>query len=220
MPASAVTRIAIAEDQLLLRKAMVELLDMEEDFRIVFEAQNGTELVRYLVHGEVDLVLTDLEMPGMDGFEVIQRLSEQSPNLPVVVLSSHEKEEMILDTIQAGAKGYLLKNSEPDEVKDALRKVLQQGFYFKEDISQLLLRGMVKQRASAHSAPNTAILTKREQEVLLLICQEKTNQEIADELFLSPRTVESYRKNMIKKVGAKNTVGLVLYAVKAGWVEA
>lgn len=219
MSTPAVTRIAIAEDQLLLRKAMVELLEMEADFQIVFEATTGTELLRFLEHGEADLVLTDLEMPGMNGIDVIQQLSEQAPNLPVVVLSSHEKEEMILDTIQAGAKGYLLKNSDPDEVKDALRKVLRQGFYFKEDISQLLLRGMVQQRATAHSAPNTAILTKREQEVLHFICQEKTNQEIADQLFLSPRTVESYRKNMIQKVGAKNTVGLVLYAVKAGWVE-
>jgi DNA-binding NarL/FixJ family response regulator len=208
-------QIAIAEDQILLRKAMVELLEMEEDIRIVYEANNGVELLKYLKHGKATLVLTDLEMPEMGGMELITQLKELRPELPVMVLSSHEEEEIILRSIQTGAKGYLMKNSRPDEVVRAIRSILKNGFYFKENISKLLLRGIVDHKLIQTRTEKNR-LTPREVEVLKLICQEMTNKEIAEKLNLSSRTVESYRKNMIEKIGARNTAGLVIYALKNG----
>ena len=125
----------------------------------------------------------------------------------------------ILTAIQSGAKGYLLKNSLPEDVIWAIRSVLRNGFYFKESISQLLLRGLVENKLQKPIIEEKELLTQREREVLELICKEMTNKEIAEQLHLSPRTVESYRKNMLEKIGARNTVGLVLYAIKHGIIQ-
>lgn len=221
MSYSSPIHIAIAEDQILLRKAMAELLEMESDITIVYEANNGRELLRYLDQPaiQIDLVLTDLEMPEVGGLEVIRQLKERRPSLPVVVLSSHEEEATILTAIQSGAKGYLRKNAHPDEVLRVIRSVMEHGFYFNEEISKLLLRGLIDNTLPIARSEQKELLTKRESEVLVLICQELTNKEIAEQLHLSPRTVESYRKNMLEKVGAKNTVGLVIYAIKQGIIN-
>ena len=126
---------------------------------------------------------------------------------------------MILTAIEKGAKGYLLKNAHPDEVILAIRSIVENGFYFKDDISKLLLRGVVEKNLLKPNFQNKELLTEREREVLQLICEEMTNAEIADKLFLSPRTVESYRKNMLTKIGARNTAGLVVFALKNDLVE-
>lgn len=219
MSVSTSVRIALAEDQLLMRKAMVELLEQEEDFEIVFEASNGADLVSYIKHGKADLVLSDLEMPKMGGMEVIRQLKQDRPDIPVMILSAHESEETVLEALQAGAKGYLLKNSSPTEVKKAIRSVRTSGFYIRETISQLLMGSVVNRELLKPVPDSKQIFTPRESEILALICQEYTNKEIALQLGLSQRTVESYRKNMLEKVAAKNTIGLVLHAVKKGLIQ-
>lgn len=207
-------RIALAEDQVLLRTIMVDLLESEEDIQIVFEASNGEDLLQYAQNGKVDLVITDIEMPGISGIEVCSQLRTLQPSLAVMVLSSHEEDKQILDAVEAGAKGYLVKSATPDKVLEAIRSMARTGFYFDDRISQILLRGVKEQTVSKEGEKGQIKLSKREVEVLKLICQELTNKEIADRLFLSPRTIESYRKTLQIKVGARNAVGLVIFAIK------
>lgn len=207
-------RIALAEDQVLLRTIMVDLLESEDDIQIVFEASNGEDLLQYAQNGKIDLVITDIEMPGISGIEVCSQLRTLQPALAVMVLSSHEEDKLILEAVEAGAKGYLVKSATSDKVLTAIRSMVQTGFYFDDRISKILLQGVKEQKAGKEGEKGHNLLSKREIEVLQLICKELTNKEIADHLHLSPRTIESYRKTLLIKVGARNAVGLVIFAIK------
>lgn len=209
-----IIKIALADDHVLFRKGMVALLEMEDDFQVVLEAGNGLELTRRIGGIEADIVLMDLEMPEMDGLEATATLKETQPGLKVLMLSSHDEDEIILDAVEKGAKGYLMKDADPEDVIEAIRSTVHSGFYFQEHVSKLLLRGIVEKDLLKGPAIPEVTLTEREREVLQLIFEEKKSSEIADQLCLSPRTVESYRKNMLEKVGVRNSVGLVLFGLK------
>lgn len=208
------TKVAIADDHVLFRKGLVSLLTGEANIEIVLEANTGRELVQRITGIEVDVVLMDVEMPDIDGIEATRLLRDAQPDVRVVILSAHNEKTMILHAIDNGARGYLLKDTSPDDVVDAINTVMQNGFCFNNDISHLLLKGIVEKekfQSTFNAAPQ---LTERETEVLQLICQEMTTTEIGDKLCLSPRTVETYRKNLLEKIGARNTVGIVMYALK------
>ena len=207
-------RVALADDHVLFRKGFVALLEMEDDFEVVLEAGTGLELTQRIAGIPTDIVLMDLEMPEMDGMEATAKLQEIAPQAKVVIVSSHDEDEMILKAVELGAKGYLLKESDPDIVIDAIRSVKQNGFYFQDHVSSLLLRGIVQKDLFQSKFDPKENLTPREVEVLQLIFEEKTTAEIAEALFLSPRTVEGYRKNMLDKLGVRNSVGLVIFGLK------
>lgn len=207
-------KIAIADDHALFRKGLVDLIESQDDMKIVLEAGNGKELVQRVGSLPIDIVLMDAEMPEMDGIEATRILREQRSELKIVMLSAHKQKQMVLHAIENGVHGYLLKDSEPDEIIDGIKTVLLNGFCFNKDISHFLLRGIVEKEAFNASFNPVSELSEREIEVLKLICEELTSSEIGEKLFLSPRTVETYRKNLLEKTGVRNTVGLVLFALK------
>lgn len=209
-------RLAIADDQPLFRRAFVLLLRDMPDVQVMFDSANGEELLTGLKGNEVDIVLLDLEMPVMDGVEALRRIREEHPNVKVIVLSTHDHERSIVRMMELGASGYVLKTAEPDEVENAIRSVKESGYFFSDLVSRVMLQGLVKKEKVKPVFNEVDPLTERELEVLRAICQEMTTTEIAGKLFLSPRTVEFHRNNILLKTGARNVAGLVVYAMTKG----
>jgi DNA-binding NarL/FixJ family response regulator len=209
-------RLALADDLSLFRRGLALLLGDMPDVRIAFECSNGKELLERLGSEEADIVLLDLEMPVMDGMEAMKLLRATHPQVKVIVLSMHSDEQRIVQLMELGANGYLLKTAEPAEIEDAIRSVAATGYHFTELVSRVMLHGLVKKQKMKPTFKEVDPLTERELEVLRLICQELTTTEIAGKLFLSPRTVEGHRNNLLLKTGARNTAGLVVYAMSRG----
>jgi DNA-binding NarL/FixJ family response regulator len=216
-------RVALVDDHELFRKGMAAVLNVSDEIQVVSESENGRD---FLDKGDLieslDVVLLDLEMPILDGFETLKELRKVDPDIKVLLLSMHSDERFILHFMESGANGYLHKNTKPQEVETAIRKIHSSGFYFSDIVSQALLKG-VKKKGEREELPvlsRNESLTLREIEVLTLLCQEMTTTEIGEKLFLSPRTIEGYRRQLFDKIGAKNLAGLVLFAVRNGIIEA
>lgn len=211
-----VIRVAIAEDQRLFRECLIPILNNFENIEVVFEASNGKEMLTQLRQSPVvpHVVLLDLTMPEMNGLETTEVLKKEFPDLKIIILSVHNEERHIVRMVGMGVHGYLVKNAELTEVRSAIESVYEKGFYFNETVLKALQNGMT-QKKTKHFEVETA-LTPREKEVLLLICKEFTTPEIADKLYLSVRTVDGHRNNLLEKTGSRNTAGLVLYAIKNG----
>jgi DNA-binding NarL/FixJ family response regulator len=206
--------VIIADDHKLFRKGIIALL---EDFDFIGEtreASNGTELIDLLETMKVlpDVILLDLQMPVMDGVEAHKKISKLYPEIKVVILTMEDDEQYIMHLISQGVNGYLLKNADPDEMEKAILKVVENGYYFSEIISTLIVKGVVK-KDKLQVLPNPDF-NERELKILELICKEFTASEIAEKLNLSVRTVEGYRQKLIDKAGVKNVAGLVIYAIK------
>ena len=211
--------VAIADDQKLFRKGMIALVNSFEDVKIIFEAENGKQLVSLLNSEPVkpNIILLDLSMPEMNGLEALKIIKEKHSSVGVIVLTIHEAEHHILATIQAGANGYLAKNAEPEEVEKAIREVAKNDFYFTLPMLEIMRKGLSKKPQPI--SLNQNLLTNREKEVLQLICKQFSSVEIGEKLFLSNRTVEGHRNNLLTKTGSRNTAGLVLYALKHRLIE-
>lgn len=206
--------IAIADDQKLFRKGMAALISSFDEMELLFEAENGKELLQLCNEAPVkpDIILLDLSMPEMNGLDALKVLKVDHPSIRAIILTIHEVENFILATIQAGANGYLAKNAEPEEVELAIREVFKNDFYFTVPMLEIMRKGLTK-KAQPVSLDQER-LTNREKEVLQLICKQFSSHEIAEKLFLSHRTVEGHRNNLLAKTGSRNTAGLVLYALK------
>lgn len=209
--------IMLADDQTLFRQTLATLIKNVDLFNLVSEADSGgmllTQLSRLQTHP--DIVLIDMKMPGMDGLHLNRRLHREYPAVKVIVLSAYDEKRLISTTIEDGARSYLEKNCDKEELVTAIRSVHQNGFYMNEKILQAIQNqssSKIKPLKSFTDIPSD--ITKREKEILRLICLELSNAEIAEQLFLSIRTVEGHRNNLILKTGCKNTAGLVLFAVK------
>ncbi len=209
-------RLALADDQLLFRRGMALLLRDMAGVQVVLECSNGAELLTGIESNPIDIVLLDLEMPVMDGMETIRRLRSEFPAVKVIVLSSHDEEKFIAHLMELGANGYMLKTAEPDEIDTAIRSVAQSGYYFSELVSKVMLVGLVKKQKVRPTFNDIDPLSERELEVLRGICQELTTTEIAERIFVSPRTVDFHRNNLLLKTGARNAAGLVVYAMTKG----
>ncbi|MEO8067649.1 MAG: response regulator transcription factor [Flavobacteriales bacterium] len=210
-------RLALADDQLLFRRGLVMLLRDMSGVQVVFEAANGEELLTGLRDNAIDIALLDLEMPVMDGIVALQRVKNEHPEVKVIILSTHDKEAHIANAMELGANGYMLKSADTDEIESAIRSVHESGYYYSDRVSHVMLHGLVKKQKVKPTFNEVDPLSERELEVLRAICQELTNTEIAGKLFISPRTVEGHRNNMLLKTGAKNTAGLVVYAMTKGY---
>ena len=207
--------IAIAEDQVLFRKGMISLLKTFKDINVCLEAENGQELLNQLSESseKVDICLIDLNMPILNGIDTMKQIRRLHPSIKNVILTIHEEEKYIQKLIEEGANAYLAKNTDPEELKKALLAVVQNDFYFNEaSIKAMHNKLQGKKNTSIHAA--RIDLTRREKEVINLICQEFTSQEIAEQLFVSHSTVNGHRNNLLLKIGCKNTAGLVLFAIK------
>ncbi|MDO3626546.1 response regulator transcription factor [Mucilaginibacter sp. BT774] len=209
--------LAIADDHKIFRNGLKATLEDCPDFNLVIEASNGKELIGLLADRKPDIILMDIKMPEMDGMQTTAYVHEHFKDIKVLALSMHNEDKYIVDMMKAGASGYLLKNAEPEEIIDAISTVYNKGFYFNEHLSVTLIKQLVGPGSHSESGGQHAVdLNDREIEILRLVCQEYSNQEIADKIFLSVRTVEGYRARLFEKTGSKNLVGLVIFAIKRG----
>lgn len=209
-------RVALVDDQQLFRQGISLLVGNTPGLEISFEADNGQNCLDQLkdINELPHVALVDMEMPIMDGMELVTQLQEHYPDIRIIMLSVHSNERMIARMIQLGASGYLIKNCDKEELIKAIQTTHASGFY---------INGQALKAMQTHSGKTSSIknlngiaieLSSREKEVLEMICQEFTTAEIADKLFISTRTVEGHRNNLLIKTGCRNTAGLVLFAVK------
>ncbi|WP_044399539.1 response regulator transcription factor [Lacinutrix sp. Hel_I_90] len=204
-------RVVIVEDHILLSQAISALVSSFEHFDVLYLCKNGKELVTKLKTPEniPDIVLMDVNMPIMNGIETTQYLKEHYPNVKVIALSVEEEEDTIIKMLRAGAKGYLLKDVEKSILETALNEVISQGYYHTKDVSNILVNTLSEEYKSSKN-----VLKERELEFLKLLCTELTYKEIADKMFLSPKTIDGYRDALFSKLEVKNRIGLVVYAIK------
>ncbi|HVW15178.1 MAG TPA: response regulator transcription factor [Mucilaginibacter sp.] len=212
--------LAIADDHKIFRNGLKATLEDYPDLKLVIEASNGKELIGQMATHVPDVVLMDIKMPEMDGMQTTAYLREHFGQVKVLTLSMHNEDKYIVDMMKAGASGYLLKNAEPEEIIEAISTVYNKGFYFNEHLSVTLIKQLVGPGSyTEHTGQQSVELNDREIEILRLVCQEYSNQEIADKIFLSVRTVEGYRARLFEKTGSKNLVGLVIFAIKRGIIS-
>ena len=209
----------ICDDHKLFRKGMTALLNDGDVAEVIQEAGSGEELMDQLKFSRPDVILLDLNMPGMGGENTLKSIRTQYPEQKVIIITMNDDDSLILHLMEMGANGYLLKESEPEEVENAISSVMENGFYFSDRVSRLMLTKLVKGDKFQPQLKKNEELSDREMEVLELVCREMTNTEIGEKLFISPRTVEGHRKKIMEKLGVRNTVGMVIYAIKKGWVD-
>jgi len=212
-------RIALADDHVLLRNGLANLIrNFGHD--VLFEANNGEDLIQLIQEGKrPDLVLMDINMPVKDGYETSLWLKTNYPEIKILALSMLDDENAIIRMIKNGARGYVLKESEPTELKDAINAVLQKGFYYSEMVTGRLVHSISGVDDESQNSQQVMQLTEREIEFLRLVCTEMTYKEIAAKMYLSPRTIDGYRDALFLKLDIKTRTGLVIYAIKNGIVK-
>lgn len=211
-------RIFIVEDHTLLRAGLRALLSQDPNLEIVGEADNGRDAIRAIGTLAPDLVLMDLSMPGMNGIEAMRDIKRRNPETRVLVLTIHKTDEYIHESLRAGANGYILKDATHDELRVAIRSVLNGKTYLSPDISGKVIHGYLGTSNNANVGSTWDTLTHREREVLKLVAEGHSNKSIADYLCLSIKTVEKHRSNLMKKLGLHNASTLTSYAIEKGLV--
>lgn len=209
--------ISLVDDQHLFRSGLAGLIKSVPGFALLSEAENGQVFIDQLQTGTVmpHIALIDMEMPEMNGVELNAALQKNYPSVKVLVLSTYNQERFVAKMIEAGACGYLTKNCEIEELITAINSTFKTGFYFNQDMLAAMRKLSEYKSTGIKNINNIAVeLTPREIEILQFICNEMNNIEIAERLFISPRTVEGHRNNLLAKTGCHNTAGLVIFAVK------
>jgi DNA-binding NarL/FixJ family response regulator len=215
-------RIAMVDDQHLFRKAIAGILCETAGLEMIGDHDNGQSLLDWLKELDElpDIILVDLDMPVMNGVQVNEQLHSRFPTIKVIILTVHNQERFISKMIDAGANGYLAKNCDIEELITAIRTVHKTGFYFNNDCLNALKNAAAHRNKKLKNINNIPFkITAREHEILLLLCQEFTTAEIAEKLFLSGRTVEGHRNNLLAKIGCRNTAGIIIFAIKSGIYE-
>ena len=209
--------ISLIDDQQLFRGGLASLIKTVPQFNLVSEAENGKHFIDLLQSNTPlpDIALVDMHMPEMNGVELNEYLQKNYPSIKVLILSVYDQERFIGKMIEAGACGYLTKNCEIDELITAIKTTYKNGFYFNQTTLQAMRKASTYKSSDIKNLSNVDIeLTSREKEILVLLCNELTNIEIGERLFISPRTVEGHRNNLLAKTGCRNTAGLVIFAIK------
>lgn len=206
-------RILVTDDHTLFRKGTMMLVNTFKEVGEVKDASNGKEAIEELSKNQYDILLLDLDMPVMDGWEASRKIISKFPDLKIIMISMHDSLEVISDLIEIGVHSYLLKDAHPEEMHRAIVSVINNDFYYNHLVSKALHTKM--QKGGKTSGPSNNV-SPREAEVLELICQELTMKEIGEKLFLSEQTIHTHRKNLMKKTKAKNAVGLVKFAFQNG----
>jgi DNA-binding NarL/FixJ family response regulator len=212
-------RIVIAEDHRILREGLRALISSNPDFDIVGEAEDGRDAIRCVEKLVPDLILLDLSMPRMNGMEAIKEIKKQCPETKILVLTVHRTEEYILATLRAGANGYVLKDATHAELLMAIKSVLMGKRYLSPGVSEKVIEGYLEGRKTLKSSTPWDTLTQREREVLKLIAEGYKNKEIADYLYISVKTVEKHRANLMKKLDLHSTSSLTAFAMEKGLIN-
>ncbi len=209
-------KVALVDDHALLRGGLASVINSFGEYEVIFEADNGKQFIELLhIQDLPDIVLLDVTMPEMNGFETAAWLKKNQPKIKVLVLSMMDDDQSIIKMLRNGAKGYILKDSKPDILKTALDAVAQKGFFMNETVSGKLIHLANKKETEENAA---VFLNEREKEFLRMCCSEKSYKEIADNMSISPRTVEAMRSKLFEAFGTLSRVGLVLYSIKNGIV--
>ena len=218
--------VGLVEDQLLFREGMKAIVDSWPDTAIVFESADGYSVIEKLEYCDPlpDVILVDLSLPPngnreFSGVEVTDALRAAYPQIGIIILSIHEDENFIAQLIEHGAHGYLIKDSDPQEVHTAILAVHEKGCYVNERTLSAIQRSIGKKMKNKPLSHPSIQFTRRELEVLDLICRQMTSEEMGEKLFISIKTVNGHRNNLLQKTGARNTAGLVVYALKHNLVE-
>jgi DNA-binding NarL/FixJ family response regulator len=215
-------RLALIDDQKLFRQSLASLINNIPEFQLVLEAENGMDFLQQLAQAPElpHIALMDMEMPEMDGIELRSALQSGYPDIKIIVLSVHASERLIARMIEAGSSGYLVKNCDKKELVMAIHSVFKSGFYINSQVLKALQSASALKTKPVKNVDNIPIeLSARENEILQLLCKEYSNAEIAEKLFISVRTAEGHRMNLLAKTGCRNTAGLVLFAVKYSLFE-
>ncbi|NME72325.1 response regulator transcription factor [Flammeovirga aprica] len=206
-------KVILVDDHHMIRNGLKTFLE-EEEITVVGEAKNGQEGLELMQSLDVDLVVTDIMMPVMDGIEFTTQLTKHHPQIPVLALTMLNEHQNIKQMLTAGAKGYILKDCTQEELINAIKIVHSGSNYYSANVTQVIMQGLSSKPKVKKRTITDIALTERELEVLHLICKEKTNKEMAEELFVTTRTIEAHKRNLIEKTGCKNVAGLVLYAIE------
>ena len=212
-------RVVIAEDHPIFREGLRSLLSGMQEFEIVGEAADGLEAVECVERLQPDLLLIDLSMPRMSGVEAIQQIKSRAPETKTLALTVHKDEEYIVAALEAGVDGYVLKDANRSELIGAIQTVLEGKPYLSPAVSEKVIKGYLKGLKKVDVTLSDTVLTEREQEVLRLIAGGMTNKTIADQLFISIKTVERHRANIMTKLNLHTPQGLTLYAIEKGIIN-
>jgi DNA-binding NarL/FixJ family response regulator len=214
-------KIALADDEQLFRKGISFLLQREDNFEILFEAENGQELIDNLDSKNLpDIILIDLKMPILNGVETTEIVHKKHPTIKIIALTSYDGKSFITNMIDVGASSYLLKNTSPKVVVHTINEVFDKGFYYDDKVLKSIHENALSSSGKKiKSDLDKKLLSKREREVLELICSQLTTSEIAEKLFISPRTVDGHRNNLLIKTASKNVAGLVIYGIQKKLIE-
>jgi DNA-binding NarL/FixJ family response regulator len=207
-------KLILADDEELFRKGVSFLLQREENLEVLFEASNGMELIEYLrtSKNHPDIIMMDLKMPLLNGVEATKLICKEFPNIKVIALTSYNTKSFIANMINVGAASYLVKSASPSEMIDTVNGVADKGFYYNENTMQVIKEDIISKNVK--SPLDSDFLTTREQEVLHLVCGQYSTAEIAEKLYISARTVEGHRNNILVKSGTRNIAGLVVFAIQ------
>lgn len=209
-------KIILADDEALFRNGISFLLQREKEIEVIFEAENGIELLDFLREGTgiPDIIIMDLKMPGLNGVEATRIITDEFPGIKIIALTSYNTRTFIANMINIGAVSYLVKNTTPQNLLNTIREVMDKGFHYEEDVLEIIREDFSSIKHKSKFVLETDDLTKREQEVLKLICKQYSTREIADTLFINARTVEGHRNNLMLKTDSKNVAGLIIYALQ------
>src|SRR3954454_3652336 len=212
-----IINVALVDDHALLRSGLAGVINSFGEYKVIFEADNGKQFIEQLKKGKVpDVVLMDITMPEMDGFETTKWIKNNAPDIKVLVLSMMDDDNSIIKMLQNGAKGYILKDSKPDVLRTALREVSEKGFFLNDIVSAKLVHLINKGETTR---ANEIELSEKEKEFLKWCCTDKSYKEIAEEMHINPRTVETLRSNLFEKLETLSRVGLAMYAIRNGLVK-
>jgi DNA-binding NarL/FixJ family response regulator len=217
MPIPLVTRILIADDHALVRSGLKRVLDAKPDMEVIAEAEDGAEAVNKALKEDVHLAILDVSMPGMTGIQAAAELHKRKPELKTLMLSMHDSEQFLFEALKAGASGYVLKSGADTDIVDAVRAAMRGDSYLYPSAVTTLVRDYVER--GGRGEEQFDVLTPRELEVLKLIAEANTSKEIADKLFISIKTVDRHRQNILDKLGMRDRVELTRYAIRRGLIQ-
>ncbi len=207
-------KVAIADDHEIFRDGLRAMLQKQPDILMVAEAANGKDLIEQVKLQEPDIVISDVKMPVMDGAAATRHLTEHYPHIGIIALTMFDEEDLIIDMLEAGARGYLLKNADKNEIVEAIKSVYQQQPYYCRHTSNKLAQMVAKSKFNPYKQKQKPDFNEREIDIIADICNGLTSKQIAEKIFLSVRTVEGLRLKIMEKMEVKNTAGIIIYAIK------
>lgn len=212
-------RVLIADDQTMIAKLIKHMLETSQEIEVVAIASSGEEVLEIAEKRKIDVMLLDIDMPPLDGIQALTTISKKHKEIKCIILSHHSEPWVIQKALESGAAGYMTKNAEADEVKDAIITVYNGGKYLCKTSLTMIAKNITSKPGQASAEELLSKLSKREREVLKEIAEGLTNQQISDKLFISPRTVEIHRKNIMDKLGAQNIVSLIRIIIESNLID-